>query len=137
MRIILFAGLLMCLSACYATDIDKIESGCHGGFSGGGGGTSIHRDGKIYSWSLNNASGARNETLLKESKADFDLLMQQLDNIGFRNIDFDKPSNMTCFIRLYRQNQRIHSVVWPWGSNAVPKSVADIYEQIGAIAKTE
>lgn len=114
---------------------NEIESGCYGGFSGGGGGLVFKQAGDIISWKMPTYSQPAIKTLLRHDPETTAALFNKLETIKFTTIQYDQPANMTCYIALKNQEKTIHRIRWPYGSAKAPQSVLDFYQELNHAAQ--
>lgn len=103
----------------------SIDTGCTGGFTGGGDGVTITTDDRVVRWSKVAEAEPRVEIdfgPVRELAAD---LRDELDRIAFEHIEYDMPGNIACFVSYLG-----HAVVWSPEDLAVPTEVAAIHERL-------
>ena len=113
-----------------STNLTLIDTGCTGGFTGGGDGATITADDRLVRWSKITAAEPRVEIDLgpvQELAAD---LRDELDTIGFEDIDYEMPGNIACFVSYLG-----HTVVWSPGDLAVATDVAEIHQRLMAAVR--
>ena len=114
---------------------DSISYGCYGGFTGGGGGVTVSRDGTIVRWSKPTYRDPveRTQTQNREGAMRLFALLEELD---FEGIDFNHPHyNKHCSLTLEASGSE-HTVSWGHGGFPVPpkiQRIVDELEQLGAI----
>ena len=98
-----------------------LETGCGGGFSGGGGGTFLTADGKFYHFRFQTPNAKRELTLVRTDTARAAELVRRAKKEGIERITYVHPSNMTCYLTL-TGGSSTHEVSWPMGTK--PDSIA-------------
>ena len=121
--------LVLPLRVLAADDIPVIRSGCSGGFTGGGSGYEIHRDGSISSWRMDTWKSAPETTLIRTDKSAADRLFTLFDQAGFARIEHNEPGNMTCFLTLESAGKS-HTVSW---SHKPPQQVQELSDAVTTI----
>jgi len=124
------ALLVLPPSAPAGEDIPVIRSGCSGGFTGGGSGHEIRRDGTIGSWREESAGSPRETKALRSDKAAADRLFSLFEEAGFSRIELHEPGNVTCFLTL-ESAAGSHTVSW---SRKPPRPVRDLNDAVNAVA---
>ena len=107
-----------------------LDTGCNGGFTGGGNGVSLAANGHFIAWTQPTAGAPRDQTDLGIDKAIAVALTAALEDISFSNIEFDERGNMTCSLTF-----RDHTVTWPIGNVEVPAAVVEIHERLMGVAR--
>jgi hypothetical protein len=109
---------------------DLLSCGCGGGFTGGGQGGVIHRDGRILRWTMAQAGAERVETSLPENPDAVAKLFELIEKLRFEEIVFDHPHfNMRCSLTLTK-NGSDHSVSWGDGNYPLPPELQKIVDEI-------
>jgi hypothetical protein len=103
----------------------RVDTGCRGGFTGGGDGVSLTNQGQFVAWTQATAGSPREQRDLDIDKVAATELLAELDAIGFVTIEINQPSNMTCSITFEG-----HTVAWPLGQADVPEAVLAIHERL-------
>jgi hypothetical protein len=135
-RILLLVGIFGQLSAIASAEVNEesLSWGCSGGFTGGGGGVVVHRDGAIHRWSRPTYRDPVEQSFVRSDPAAARGLFDELQRIHFTSIRYNKPSNMTCHITL-RQGESTHAVAWPLGDAAVPSELVALASRMKQIAQ--
>jgi len=139
MRLIQVAMILAvfaCLSAFALAEsgtADSVSAGCSGGFTGGGSGAIIRRDGLILRWSRPTYRDAVEETILRSDPEEARSVFTQLDQMNFSSISYSKPGNMTCSVT-FRQGPSSHAVSWEPGDPMAPSPVVDLAWRLQRLA---
>lgn len=106
-----------------------IRSGCSGGFTGGGSGYEIHRDGSISSWRTDSWKASPDTTVIRNDKAAVGRLFSPFEEAGFSRINLNEPGNMTCFLTLESEGKN-HTVSW---SQKPLQPVQELYDAVVSI----
>ncbi len=117
---------------------DSVISGCSGGFTGGGGGSIINRDGLLLRWSRATRRDEVKETVIRSDPKEVRRVFTQLEKMKFTSIKYNKFGNMTCFLTL-RQGSSSHAVSWEFGDPLAPSQVVSLamhLQQLGSPAAT-
>ena len=93
-----------------ATTNDSVIYACAGGFTGGGNGVTVKKDGTIIQWTSN--LNSQNKEVASQSDVTFtNKVFERIDDSHFMNINYNKPANMTCSLIINRSNYS-HTVSW-------------------------
>jgi len=104
-----------------------------GGFTGGGEGYTLYRDGRLESWTQVRASLPRetkfignvsNGAVLKIRR-----IVQENELLRFNH---NVTGNMTTSL-IFRNDDGEHSVSWPANAKAAPQQIASLMEQLHAV----
>ena len=115
---------------------ESLSCGCSGGFTGGGSGVVVHRDGAIHRWSRPTYRDPVEQSFVRFDRAAARDLFAELERIDFTSIRYSKPSNMTCRVTL-RQGESTHAVAWPPGDAAAPSEVVALASRMEQIAQVQ
>jgi hypothetical protein len=107
----------------------SIVYGCSGGFTGGGEGVTIRSDGAILDWSKLTYGDPFEESVIGSDPVAVRQLFAELDKIKFTSISYNKPGNMTCYVR-----SASHSVVWAHGDPSAPSLVVEFALRLKLLA---
>ncbi len=113
---------------------ESLSYGCSGGFTGGGSGVVVQRDGEIHRWSRPTYGDPVEQSFIRIDRAAARDLFAWVVRINFASIRYSKPSNMTCHVTL-RQGGSTHAVAWPPGDPDVPSQVVALASRIEQIAR--
>jgi hypothetical protein len=108
---------------------DTISYGCSGGFTGGGSGVTVHRDGTVVHWSRPSDRDPveRSLTQHREGAVRLFALFQE---VKFESLDFNHPhGNWRCFLTL-KMNAREHTVSWGDGRFPIPPEIQRIVDEV-------
>lgn len=94
---------------------DTVRVGCSGGYTGGGSGNTLTRDGQLSayqheSWRRDSITHAP----LRRDPEAAKTVFAALESIRFRALRFNEISNMTCVLALH-DSKGEHSVTWLMG----------------------
>lgn len=97
--------------------IALLETGCGGGFSGGGGGTFLTTDGRFYRFERTGPppNAKRQLTFVRKDAARAVALVEAAERAGITRIKYSIPANMTCHLSLDRDGTS-HEVAWGIGT---------------------
>ena len=133
----LFIVLPIGFNSLFAADSYEIHFGCGGGFTATHHTYRVIQDGTVYYGvqSFTSPDFNEEETIIgRISRKDVKQFYSRLLAIGFKNIDYVNPHNMSCSLGL-TDIDTTHSVTWPMGFNEssapdVIKPVVDIFKDI-------
>jgi hypothetical protein len=109
----------------------RLETGCTGGVTGGGRGSSVSARGDIYRWDQATPNAdQRIETFIAHDSTRVATFFRDAEARGLTRTTFSEPSNVTCSLTLIRGTQR-HSIAWPMG--ATPSKIEALVELAKAI----
>ena len=94
---------------------DSVRVGCSGGYSGGGSGNTLTRDGQLSAyqrktWRRDSITHAP----LRRDPEGATTVFAALESIRFRALRFNEIGNMTCVLALHDSNGE-HAVTWLMG----------------------
>jgi hypothetical protein len=137
-RVLLTVAFFYGFSEVALADVngESLSSGCSGGFTGGGGGVVVHRDGAIHRWSRPTYRDPVKQSFVRLDRAAAGELFAELERINFTSIRYKKPSNMTCEVTL-RRGETTHAVAWPLGDAAAPSEVVALAARMEQIAQVQ
>ena len=93
-----------------ASPNDSITYGCAGGYTGGGSGVTVKRDGTITQWTSSLA--APNKKVLGHRDVDFaNEVFDKIAASNFLATDYNQPGNMTCSLTMTDATSS-HTVSW-------------------------
>ena len=94
-----------------------LETGCGGGITGGGSGTFLTADGRFYRFQRGGPppNAERKLTFVRKDSSRAARLVQAAEREGIARIKYSEPSNMTCYLSLYRGGAS-HEVAWAMGA---------------------
>ena len=110
-------------------EMAAIVTGCAGGVTGGGSGVKLYRDGRLVRWKRSGALEAPIEILVRTDGGLAKRLFERLEEIGFASIEYDEPSNWTCFVEA-----NSHEVGWSSMDTAAPIDVVKLKAELDRIA---
>jgi len=117
------------VAALAGDDEAFVSSGCSGGFTGGGSGVVVHRNGEIHRWFQPTYRDPVEQSFVRLDLAAARELFAELDRINFTAIRYNKHGNMTCRVTL-RQGDSTHDVEWPPGDPGAPSEVAALVSRM-------
>ena len=118
------------------TQKESLSWGCSGGFTGGGDGVVVHRDGEIHRWSRPTYRDPVEQSFVRSDGAATRDLFAELERISFTGIHYNKVGNMTCSVTL-RRDGSTHIVAWPIGDPAAPSEVVALASRMKQIARVQ
>jgi hypothetical protein len=132
----LFTIAILGAAAVLAADDTNKESlsyGCSGGFTGGGSGIVVYRDGEFQRWSKPTYRDPVEQSSVRSDRAAAGSLFAELERISFTSIRYHKVDNMTCSLTLRREGST-HAVAWPMGDPATPAEVVALVARMEQLA---
>lgn len=114
--------LLSVLGSACKSDTDFISYGCSGGFTGGGNGVKIVRDGNVYKWS--STPGKVVEKALRTDVKFTSEAFSRLDKLEISTLKYNEVGNFTCTLTT-QQSGNSHVISW---INNQDKSIKNIIE---------
>ncbi len=108
---------------------DEISSSCRGGAGGGGFGVTVRRGGEIVRWHVPTFFSEPEEVPMRSNAEMSRDLFEELSEIGFAGIEYEKKGDMTCTLSL-RSRAGMHAVSWPMGDPNAPTRLRDIARRI-------
>jgi hypothetical protein len=114
----------------------RLETGCAGGVTGGGGGVIVTESGRFYRWGQPGPeSSERTLTLVRRDSARAAALFRAAEQRGLTHVKFSEPFNVTCALALVRGGQR-HEIAWPFGQAPRPiRKLVELSKEIEAAAR--
>lgn len=137
-RVLLTVGLFGWFSITAAAEVNEesLSYGCFGGFTGGGGGAVVQRDGGIHRWSLSTYRDPVEQSFIRLDHAAAQDVFAEVERINFTGIRYNEPSNMTCEVT-HRQGASTHTVAWGLGDPDAPSEVVALASRIEKIANVQ
>ena len=137
-RVLLTVAFFGAFSAIASAEVNEesLSCGCSGGFTGGGGGVVVQRDGGIHRWSRPTYRDPVEQSFVRFDRVAARDLFAQVERIKFTSIRYSKPSNMTCRVEL-RQGASTHVIAWPLGDPAAPSEVVALASRMEQIARVQ
>ena len=134
LTVALFGGFSLTASA--EANEESLSYGCSGGFTGGGGGVVVQRDGEIHRWSPPTYRHPVEQAFIRFDRAAARDVFAEVERINFTSIRYSKPGNMTCHVTL-RRGASTHAVAWPTGDPDAPSRVVALASRIEKLAKVQ
>ena len=122
-----------CAAFAESSGPDFVSAGCLGGFTGGGGGAIVKRDGAILRWSRATYRDAIKEEIVRFDLTEASTIFKQLEDTSFAEINYGKHGNMTCSLTLHRAASS-NTVSWEFGDPLAPDSVVSLALRIQRLA---
>ena len=98
---------------------DTVSVGCSGGYTGGGSGNTLTRDGQLSAYQRKTwRRDSTTHTPLRRDTAGATTVFAALEGVRFRALRFNKVGNMTCVLALHDGDGK-HSVTWLMGDPPV------------------
>lgn len=95
--------------------VDTVRVGCSGGYTGGGSGNTLTRDGQLAAYQRKTwRRDSVTHLPLRRDPAAATTVFAALEDVRFRALRFDEPGNMTCVLALHDRDGE-HAVTWPMG----------------------
>ncbi|MEO8450472.1 MAG: hypothetical protein ABI647_11805 [Gemmatimonadota bacterium] len=104
---------------------NRLETGCSGGVTGGGGGTIVTEDGRFFNYVRTTGKPEPSVKLIGRDGPRAAAYFKAAERAGLTRIKYREPSNMTCHLSLTRGAKR-SEVAWPIGSR--PKKIAKLID---------
>ena len=130
--VVMIHGEIERLGGSFYDDQPYLESSCSGGFTGGGGGSIVTRDGRFYHWQRQTYASPQWMKFDRRDSARAAMLFAEAERIGFLRTDYDKPSNMSCSLSLV-SGAKGHTVTWP--INGAPRHIRAVAKLADEVAK--
>jgi hypothetical protein len=123
---IAIATLALSLAIAADTTGNRLETGCGGGITGGGGGVAVFSDGSFYRWSSDRpATAGRELSLVRVDTARANALFREATKEGLATTHYSEPSNVTCSVSI-----RIDGVEneVAWSASTRPRRIAKLID---------
>jgi len=111
----------------------EIQWGTSGGFTGGGGGYTLHPDGRVESWEQIRAGSQRETKLIGNVSSDAILKIRRIiDEKELLRLEHNVAGNMTTSV-VFRKDGKEHSISWPAEPGSAPPQIASLMKQLDAM----
>ncbi len=122
-----------CAAFAESVGPESVSAGCLGGFTGGGSGGIVKRDGTILRWSKATYRDTIKEEIVRSDLAEASSIFNQLEGMGFAEVSYGRHGNMTCSLT-FNQGALSHTVSWEIGDPLAPGSVVTLALRIQRLA---
>ena len=104
--------------------VDTVRVGCSGGYTGGGSGNTLTRDGQLAAYQRKTwRRDSVTHLPLRRDSAAATTVFAALEDVRFRALRYSKVGNMTCVLTLHDRDGE-HDVTWPMGRP--PRALAPV-----------
>jgi len=111
----------------------EIQWGTSGGFTGGGGGYTLYRDGRLESWKQIRATSRRETNLIGSvSNAAVLKIRRSIEENELLRLEHTVAGNMTTTV-IFRSESGEHSISWPAEPGSAPPQIVSLMKQLDAV----